>query len=74
MSCWFTRWNGECLKAVVECCKELKEVRWSSSGSAISEEMRMAAVAERYPHLRLTAEDYEEYYDSEDDMDFDLFY
>ena len=57
-----SRWDAGCLKAVVECCKKLKEIRWSS-GSAISYEMRMA-MAERYPHLRLTAE--EEKYDTED--------
>ena len=64
------RWDKECLMAVLEGCRNLKKIRWSS-GSGISEGTR-SAVARRHPHVRFEvfADEYDDS-DSEDFVDFD---
>ena len=49
-------WDAECLTAVVEGCRNLKKIRWSS-GSRITKETRLA-VAQRHPHVSLEGGDF----------------
>ena len=62
-------WGAECLMAVVEGCRNLKKIRWSSGN--ISKGTRLA-VAQRHPHMHLDGgRDYSS--SDESSIDFDPF-